>query len=255
MLYEQVKGGWARSSEALAGTDAFWERSAAGIVLMRHVKVCMAAHARGTLLDAGAGHLPFRHIATQYCTEYRSLDLRQWHPDLDYLGDVQRMPLPDSAFDTVVNLQVLEHVPDPLAALREMRRVLKPGGKLIIAVPHLDYLHNEPLDFYRYTKYGLAALLERAGFRILHLEPVGGFFSFLQRVLATVAVGVFYRIPVVWQVFFAINRGAAAVAVWLDDRLDRRKIFALYFVAVAENPPGQSLRPSAAEDSGASETT
>lgn len=236
VLYEQVKGGWARSSKALAGTDAFWERSAAGIVLMRHVRSCMEAHARGRLLDAGAGHLPFRHIATQYCTEYRSLDLRQWHPDLDYQGDVQRMPLPDSSFDTVVNLQVLEHVPDPLAALREMRRVLKPGGKLIIAVPHLDYLHNEPLDFYRYTKYGLRTLLERAGFRILHLEPVGGFFSFLHRVAATVGVGYLFGVPIVWPVFFALSRATARVAVWLDGRLDRRKLFALYFVAVAEKP-------------------
>lgn len=234
MMYEQVKGGWARSSEALAGTDAFWERSAAGIVLIRHVKTYLATHARGRLLDAGAGHLPLRHIARPYGTEYRSLDLRKTHRELDYVGDVQEMPLPGAQFDTVVSLQVLEHVPDPLAALREMHRVLVLGGKLIIAVPHLEYLHNEPLDFFRYTNYGLATLLARAGFHILDLQPVGGFFCFLQRVIATVGVGYLYGIPVVWPIFFWINRGWARFAVWLDRHLDKRKLFALYFVAVAE---------------------
>lgn len=234
MLYERVKRGWARSSEALAGTDAFWERSAAGIALLRHVKTCMAAHARGRLLDAGAGHLPLRHIARQHCAEYRSLDLRQTHADLDYLGDVQHMPVPDAHFDTVVNLQVLEHVPDPLAALREMHRVLVPGGKLIISVPHLGYLHNEPNDYYRYTGYGLRYLLERAGFRVLTLAPLAGFCSFLHYVVATMMVGLTYGIPVLWPVAYALLRGSGRVAVWLDDRLDRRKVFALYFVAVGE---------------------
>lgn len=237
MVYEQVKGGWARSSADLAGTDAFWERSAAGIVLMRSVRAILGQYARGRLLDAGAGHLPLRYIARPYCTEYRSLDLHAVHADLDYVGDVQRIPLPDTTFDTVVCLQVLEHVPDPLAALREMHRVLVPGGKLIISVPHLDYLHNEPLDFYRYTKHGLRTLLERAGFQILDLNPAGGIFSFLQRVTATIGVGYFYGIPVVWQLFFAVNRVCARFAVWLDRVTDRRKLFALYFVAVAQKPP------------------
>lgn len=236
-MYEEVKGGWARSSAELAGTDAFWERSAAGIVLMRRMKTLVAAHARGRLLDAGAGHLPFRHIARPFVTEYRSLDLKKSHPDVDYVGDVQHMPIAEAQFDTVVNLQVLEHVPDPLAALQEMRRVLVPGGKLLISVPHLEYLHNEPLDFYRYTSHGLQTLLERAGFTVLALEPVGGFFCFLQRVLATVGVGYLYGVPLIWPLFFWTNRGCARLAVWLDDYLDRRKVFALYFVAVAQKPP------------------
>lgn len=235
-MYKEVKGGWARSSRALTGTDAFWERSAAGVVLLRYLKNLMPNHARGRLLDAGAGLLSFRHVAQMYCTEYRSLDFRATHPDLDVVGDIQRMPLPDAQFDTVLNLQVLEHVPDPLAALQEMHRVLVPGGKLIISVPHLDYLHNEPYDFFRYTKHGLRTLLERAGFHIILLEPVGGFFSFLQRVIATVGVGYLYGIPGLWPLFFWVNRGCARVAVWLDRHLDRRKIFALYFVAVAQKP-------------------
>lgn len=233
-MYERIKRGWAESSSALSGTPAFWNRSAAGSALLRDLRRVIAAHARGRLLDAGAGTLTYRSVLQPYVQEYRSIDLRRTHPDLDYLGDVQRMPIPDGRFDAVFCTEVLEHVPDPAQALREMRRVLRRGGKLILSAPHLGYLHNEPDDYYRYTKYGLRTLLERAGFRVVLLEPSAGFFSFLQHVLATAAVGLAYGRPLLWPGVYAVCRVTGALAVWLDGHTDRRKVFALHYVAVAE---------------------
>lgn len=235
-MHDRVKNGWARSSAELSGTDAFWERSAAVMAIGRALTRHLARHARGRLLDAGAGTLSARHRAVPFCAEYRSLDVQATHSDLDYRADIQRMPIPDGRFDTVLCLSVLEHVPDPAQALREIFRVLAPGGKLIAVVPHLAYLHNEPHDYYRFTHYGLRALLERAGFRILTLEPAGGFGSFLQHLAATVLVGLTYRIPLLWPMTFSCARLTSRVALWLDARTDRRKLFALCYVAVAEKP-------------------
>ncbi|TSC72471.1 MAG: methylase involved in ubiquinone/menaquinone biosynthesi [Parcubacteria group bacterium Gr01-1014_38] len=235
-LHERIKRQWAQSSTDLAGTEAFWARSAAGLALLRDVRRAAAAHARGRALDAGAGTLTYRSVLLPHVQEYRSLDVTRTHPALDYLGDVQAMPLPDGSFDTVLCAEVLEHIPDPRRALAEIRRVLRPGGKLIITVPHLGYLHNEPNDFYRYTTYGLRRLLEDGGFAVLSLEPSGGIFCFLQLIPATFLVGLAYGVPVIWPLTSGLLRASNALALWFDGHTDRRKLFALHYAAVARKP-------------------
>jgi SAM-dependent methyltransferase len=97
------------------------------------------------------------------------------------VGDAQNMSgvIASGKFDTVLLLDVLEHVPDPAKVLSEIYRVLRPGGTLILSVPHLSRLHEEPYDFYRFTKYGLTHLLEVAAFRQIVVNQCGGIFSFL----------------------------------------------------------------------------
>ncbi len=59
----------------------------------------------------------------------------------------------------------LEHLPEPGLALAEIARTLEPGGRLLIAAPHEWEVHQAPHDYFRYTRYGLQYLLERAGVR------------------------------------------------------------------------------------------
>lgn len=238
-MYKIVKDGWELSSRDYAGTDKFWERSALGLSLLYDFKkVLIPKYVHGKLLDAGAGKLSYRHLVKPYITKYRSLDFRQTHPELDYVGDVQKIPLPDNSFDTVLCAEVLEHVPEPLQALKEIRRVLKPNGYLVMSTPLLMYLHNEPHDFYRYTNHGLAHLLKQAGFTIESIEPSGAFFSFVQGTIATTLIGLTYRIPLLSQLVFICNKITGMIAIWLDNLIDRKKVFALHFITVAQKPNG-----------------
>jgi SAM-dependent methyltransferase len=91
----------------------------------------------------------------------------------DVFGDAQSLPLADASIDHALLLDVLEHIPDPLCSLRELHRVLRPGGSLTIQVPFLYPVHDAPLDFHRWTRHGLQRAAEQAGFRISEDLAIG----------------------------------------------------------------------------------
>jgi SAM-dependent methyltransferase len=88
-------------------------------------------------------------------------------------GDAASLPFSHECFDAVMLLDVLEHLPDVGSALSEARRVLKPGGCLIVKVPDLYPLHDAPLDFRRWTEFGLERDLSRHGFLVTELRGFG----------------------------------------------------------------------------------
>jgi SAM-dependent methyltransferase len=76
----------------------------------------------------------------------------------DVIGDIRNLPFADGEFGTVLCTEVLEHVPEPEKAVRELYRVTKKGGKLILTTRFVYPIHDAPHDYYRYTKYNLARL-------------------------------------------------------------------------------------------------
>jgi SAM-dependent methyltransferase len=99
---------------------------------------------------------------------------------VDVFSDLnQGLALESGIFDTVLLTDVLEHIYSPGRLLSEIHRVLKKGGRAVIAVPFIYRIHEEPHDYFRYTEYALKRMCEEAGLRIIKLEPYGRYLDVL----------------------------------------------------------------------------
>jgi SAM-dependent methyltransferase len=124
------------------------------------------AHAHGRVLDIGSadGYVGAwlegcEYFALDYPTTARNLYGTRPH----VFADGAALPFADETFDTVLLLEVLEHVADARSVLANIARVLKPGGVLLLSVPFLYPLHDAPYDHRRFTAPGLEAAIRRAG--------------------------------------------------------------------------------------------
>jgi SAM-dependent methyltransferase len=130
------------------------------------------------VLDAGPGHQPYRHHFA-HC-RYESADFEAVHRQYaqnTYICDLSNIPVEDGRYDAIVFSQVMEHLPDPLAVLNELHRVLKPGGRLFYTGPLWFEEHEKPYDFYRYTSFALRHLFEMSAFQIEDLRWLEGYLA------------------------------------------------------------------------------
>jgi SAM-dependent methyltransferase len=112
----------------------------------------------------------------------------------------------------------------------ELARVLAPGGRLLLIVPHEWEVHQHPHDYFRYTKFGCRLLLERAGLHIESIEPVGGYFRLLSRRLLSGYK--FFPPPLSWLWLAAV--AVPALLLPLLDGLDRQADYTLGYICLAQ---------------------
>jgi len=151
--------------------------------LTRAVAQHLEARHHLLVIDVGAGEKPYYPLFRPYARYYLGVDYRP-RPNSDIAAVAEALPIRDQCTDVVLATQMLEHVEDPGATIREWRRVLRPGG-LIFASTHGVFLyHPDPADYWRWTHAGLRKLFEDAGLRILSLEACGGNASALGMLVA-----------------------------------------------------------------------
>jgi SAM-dependent methyltransferase len=143
--------------------------------LIRDLKEVISTYASGETLDIGCGNKPYEELFKGKIKTYIGCDVVQSNQlKVDVICLATALSFEDNTFDTVFSTQVIEHVDDPFKMLAEAARVLKKNGYLILSAPFSWELHEEPYDFYRYTKYGLESMLVRNGFELIKIKANGG---------------------------------------------------------------------------------
>jgi SAM-dependent methyltransferase len=158
-------------------------------------------------------------------------------PGADVVSVAEHLPVRSGTIGLVLCTQVLEHVMDPAAAVREMARVLRPGGACLLTTHGTWFYHPDPEDYWRWTGAGLARLFTQAGFRDVDVRPVGG----TKLALATLVSTGLQRAPGGSSSRLVQRLVAAPVAWlaerrWLDEGDDRRTVpgeLALNYVVTA----------------------
>jgi SAM-dependent methyltransferase len=133
---------------------------------------------KGRLLDFGCGNKPYRKLFD--VKEYVGVDIKESghshkNEQIDVFYDGKTIPFGDNQFDCIFSAEVFEHIFNLEHILKELHRVLKPGGHLLITLPFVWEEHEIPYDYARYTSFGINNLLTRNGFEVINLEKTTNF--------------------------------------------------------------------------------
>lgn len=227
-----IQDRWLALCRRTAGTDEFWSIAVDHRAARAALAPLIERFSTGIVLDAGAGQLAWRPLLQRHATLYIAVDRAPVQRELSVLCDLQGgLPFADDSVDTVFCCSVLEHVEDPRRALSECARVLKPGGRIILSVPFLYYLHGAPQDFFRFTLFGVDLLARQTGLRVIEISASGGatqqIFQF-----ASMLAGALLGTTVVGRKITAAFAGALWRIGHGIDRLDSQKRLAQNINAV-----------------------
>jgi len=156
-------------------------------------KVLSDIPAGKTILDAGAGELRYKKFC--FHLKYTSQDFGQYNgknsdeglqigkwdnSQLDIVSDIVNIPVPNESYDAIMCIEVLEHIPAPIKAIKEFNRILKKNGQLIITAPFCSLTHFAPYYFANgYSKYWYEQILKENGFEIESIDFNGNYFEYL----------------------------------------------------------------------------
>jgi ubiquinone/menaquinone biosynthesis C-methylase UbiE len=213
------------------------------------------------VLDVGAGSAPYRALfsrcdyKTQDFLRLDEMQLRDGgYGDIDFVCDAAAIPVPPESFDVVLCTEVLEHVPDPIAVIREIARVLAAGGRVVLTAPLGSGIHQEPYHYYGgYTPFWYRRFLGDCGFDDISIEANDGTFRHFSqeairfiRMTRPFALGMPIFAELAWLPFWCALAPVLAVAIpviaKLLDRFDLEQRFTVgYHVTAVKRANGGSI--------------
>ncbi len=163
------------------------------------------------VLDVGCGPKPYYPFFAERASEYVGVDVVE-NPAAELRGSVESLPVPDASFDVVLCTQVLEHCDDPAQAVRELRRVTAPGGRVLASTHGVQVYHPSPEDYWRWTHAGLARLFrEQAEWESVEVTAGAGTATCLAMLLGTYVEIALRRTPLARGPVWLLNRAGAAL--------------------------------------------
>lgn len=164
-------------------------------IVAQHYQKYLRLFASGNLIDLGCGKAPLYGLYKDYIQQSFCVDWENTlnkNPYLDCYCDLnQPLPINDQKFDTIILSDVLEHIAEPGKLWKEMERILRPRGYLILNVPFFYKIHEAPHDYFRYTEFALRRFAKENGLKVVILIPMGG----IPEILADLLAKTFYKLP------------------------------------------------------------
>jgi SAM-dependent methyltransferase len=194
------------------------------------------SHVSGRLADLGCGLVPLYAMYREKITDVVCID---WPGSLhgsahvDIFADLNApLDLAPASFDTVIATDVVEHLHSPQALFASAERMLKPGGKLIVGVPFLYWIHEAPHDYHRYTRFALEKLAHDAGLAVISIVPYAG----APEVLSDIATKAARRFPFVTRCLYWVTRLFLALPPVKMFSTASRETMPMGYVLVTQKP-------------------
>lgn len=195
-------------------------------------------YGRGRLIDIGCGEKPYVIFTKGLVVQHLGID----HPgtfhektSIDIFATAYHTSLADAVGDVVLSTAVLEHLEEPEAAIREMYRILKPGGHVILTAPFYWQIHESPRDFFRFTRYGLEYLFTKTGFQIVEIYPLSGFLVTFSQQLCNFLQQYRHRRSMAWLI--SITQEVLQSLAYRLRRWDKSSNFTWMYLVVARKKP------------------
>jgi len=227
---------WNYINRKYSSSEIYWRLTATNVSMFKILSGYLADKRYSTALDAGAGNLAFKKIISLAADKYYSFDFTNNNCGIDFIGDVRQMPCKDSAVDLVVCSAVLEHLPQPQECVNEVFRAVRNNGTIVLTAPHFHYIHGEPADYWRFTEFGLAQLIDTADIKYqkIIITEVGYLINFFVSIIAPVLIAAALSIKIIPEKLLLRIAGFINLVFYKFDRLFKSKKLCLGYIIFIE---------------------
>lgn len=207
-------------------------------LVRRRALTALASLAHGRMVDVGAGAQPYADLFRGHVDRIIAVEFPGSTPKakVDVWGDAQALPLRSGSADTLLCVEVLEYLPDPLRAFEEFARILRPGGHLLLTAPQIRGGSSEANDYWRFGHPGLRLLARKAGMEEIAITPCGGLCaSYGQRLGSWLyaALAERRRLP---RRLARVLCGVVLASCWLADQTGAGREETLHWLLTARKP-------------------